>query len=164
MTRPPNENIAVRHLGVLRTELPSILAKCSDPSSPRMMRIIDDLAGDWRRLDERIEGLSTDITSLVEGHHWRHRYCAVVRASSGMLRHGAVDRRATLGAGNRPYEAQGSLPPLLTLHSRLNRHSACKLVSRGGVSIDQRRKHQPDGTVCLLHCSSKNGLRKDCSS
>src|SRR5258708_26183893 len=25
-----------------------------------------DLAGDWRRLDERIEGLSTDITSLVE--------------------------------------------------------------------------------------------------
>ena len=31
-----------------------------------MMRIIEDLAGDWRRLDERIEALSTDITSLVE--------------------------------------------------------------------------------------------------
>src|SRR2546427_1975587 len=50
----------------LRTELPGILAKRSDVLSPRMMRIIEDLAGDWRRLDERIEGLSTDIASLVE--------------------------------------------------------------------------------------------------
>jgi hypothetical protein len=30
-----------------------------------MMRLIEDLAGDWRRLDERIEGLSTDIANLV---------------------------------------------------------------------------------------------------
>jgi transposase len=29
------------------------------------MRIIEDLAGDWRRLDERIEGLSTDIETLA---------------------------------------------------------------------------------------------------
>jgi transposase len=50
----------------LRTELPGILAKRSDVLSPRMMRIIEDLAGDWRRLDERIEGLSTDITSVAE--------------------------------------------------------------------------------------------------
>src|SRR6266849_3582647 len=50
----------------LRTELPGILGKRSDVLSPRMMRIIEDLAGDWRRLDERIEGLSTDIRSLVE--------------------------------------------------------------------------------------------------
>jgi transposase len=33
--------------------------------SPRMMRLIEDLAGDWRRLDERIEGLSTDIANVV---------------------------------------------------------------------------------------------------
>ena len=59
--------IAVRQgLRFLRTELPSILAKRSDVLSSRMMRIIEDLAGDWRRLDERIEGLSADITSLVE--------------------------------------------------------------------------------------------------
>ena len=57
--------IAVRQgLRFLRTELPGILAKRSDALSPRMMRIIED--GDWRRLDERIEGLSADITSLVE--------------------------------------------------------------------------------------------------
>src|SRR5262245_51998401 len=59
--------IAVRPgLRFLRTELPGTLAKRSDVLSPRMMRIIEGLAGDWRRLDERIESLSTDITSLVE--------------------------------------------------------------------------------------------------
>jgi transposase len=26
-----------------------------------MVRVIEDLAGDWRRLDERIEGLSSEI-------------------------------------------------------------------------------------------------------
>jgi len=40
----------------LRAELPGILATRSDVLSPRMLRIIEDLAGDWRRLDERIEG------------------------------------------------------------------------------------------------------------
>jgi transposase len=34
--------------------------------SPRMMRIIEELAGDWHRLDERIEGLSTDIKTLAD--------------------------------------------------------------------------------------------------
>src|SRR3989454_9434009 len=59
--------IAMRQgLRFLRTELPGILAKRADRLSPRMMRIIEGLAGDWRRLDERIESLSTDITSLVE--------------------------------------------------------------------------------------------------
>jgi transposase len=50
----------------LRTELPGVLAERSDAVSPRMMRIIEDLAEDWRRLDERIESLSVDISSLVE--------------------------------------------------------------------------------------------------
>jgi transposase len=50
----------------LRTELPNILAKRSDVLSPRMMRIIEELAGDWHQLDERIEGLSTDIKALAD--------------------------------------------------------------------------------------------------
>ena len=59
--------VAVRQgLRFLRTELPGILAKRSDVLSPRMMRIIENLAVDWRRLDERIEGVSTDITRVVE--------------------------------------------------------------------------------------------------
>src|SRR4030088_521771 len=42
----------------LRAGLPSILATPPDVLSPRMVRVIEDLAGDWRRLDERTEGLS----------------------------------------------------------------------------------------------------------
>src|SRR5260221_14717489 len=63
----PSKRAEVRQgLRFLRTELPNILAKRSDVLSPRMTSIIEDLAADWRRLDERIEGLSADITSLVE--------------------------------------------------------------------------------------------------
>jgi transposase len=49
----------------LRTELPDILARRTDVLSPRMLRLIEDLAGDWRRLDERIEGLSSEIARLA---------------------------------------------------------------------------------------------------
>jgi transposase len=59
--------VAVRPgLRFLRTELPGILATRSDVLSSRMMHVIEDLAGDWRRLDERIDGLSTDIKGLAD--------------------------------------------------------------------------------------------------
>jgi transposase len=58
--------IAVRQgLRFLRTELPGILATRSEALSPRMVRLIEDLAGDWRRLDERIGGLSGEINALA---------------------------------------------------------------------------------------------------
>src|SRR5438552_4500762 len=58
--------IAVRQgLRSLRSELPGILATRTDVLSPRMLRIIEALAGDWRRLDERIEGLSSEIETLA---------------------------------------------------------------------------------------------------
>src|SRR5262250_2940801 len=58
--------VAVRQgLRFLRTELPIILAQRADVLSPRMMRIIEDLTVDWRRLDERIEGLSAEITAMA---------------------------------------------------------------------------------------------------
>ena len=60
--------IAVRQgLHFLRAELPGILAKCTDVLSPRMLHLIEDLATDWRRLDERIEGLSDEIGAIA-GH------------------------------------------------------------------------------------------------
>jgi transposase len=58
--------IAVRQgLHFLRAELPGILAMRTDVLSPRMVRIIEDLATDWRRLDQRIEGLSDEIGALA---------------------------------------------------------------------------------------------------
>lgn len=58
--------IAVRQgLRYLRTELPSILACHTEVLSPRMIRVIEELAEDWRRLDERIARLSADISALA---------------------------------------------------------------------------------------------------
>ena len=58
--------VAVRQgLRFLRAELPRILAIRCDVLSPRIVRVLEDLAGDWRRLDERIEGLSSEIEVLA---------------------------------------------------------------------------------------------------
>jgi len=45
----------VRYLGI----------EVDDVLSPRMVRVIEGLAGDWRRLDERIEGLSSEIEAVA---------------------------------------------------------------------------------------------------
>src|ERR1700688_2737885 len=58
--------IAVRQgLRFLRAELPGVLATRTDALSPRMLRVIEELAGDWRRLDQRIDGLTGEIEALA---------------------------------------------------------------------------------------------------
>ena len=58
--------VAVRQgLRFLRAELPRILATPCDGLSPRMVRVLEELSCDWRRLDERIEGLSSEIEALA---------------------------------------------------------------------------------------------------
>jgi hypothetical protein len=58
--------VAIRQgLRFLRAELPRILATSPDVLSARMVRVIRDLAEDWRRLDERIDQLSSEITVLA---------------------------------------------------------------------------------------------------
>jgi len=58
--------IAVRQgVRFLRAGLPSILATPPDVLSPRMAQLIEGLAGDWRWLDARIEGLSSEIEALA---------------------------------------------------------------------------------------------------
>src|SRR5437763_11997135 len=49
----------------LRAELPRILATPPDVLSPCMVHVIEGLAGDWRRLDERIEGISGEIEAIA---------------------------------------------------------------------------------------------------
>jgi transposase len=55
-------------LRFLRQQLPDILAKRIDVLSPRMIRIIEDLIGDWWRLDERIEHVTTEIEVLARSN------------------------------------------------------------------------------------------------
>ena len=75
--------IAVRQgLRFLRAELPDILAKRTDVLSPRMLRIVEDLSRDWRRLDERIEGLSSEIEALAR----QDQGCARLMSVPGIAR------------------------------------------------------------------------------
>src|SRR6202008_4409510 len=50
----------------LRTELPRILATPPDVLSPRVVRVIERLTEDWRRLDQRITELSNEIEELAK--------------------------------------------------------------------------------------------------
>src|SRR5438034_7101610 len=50
----------------LRKALSAILSSNSPTLSPRMVRLIGDLAEDWRRLDERIATVSAEIEALAE--------------------------------------------------------------------------------------------------
>ena len=54
-----------QELRFLRAELPGILATRTDALLPRMLRILEDLMADWRRLDARIEDLSSEIEALA---------------------------------------------------------------------------------------------------
>src|SRR5947199_1499380 len=58
--------VAVRQgLRFLRAELPRILATPPDALSPRLLRVIEALAGDWSPLDERIDDLTGEIEALA---------------------------------------------------------------------------------------------------
>ena len=50
----------------LRKALSDILSASSLTLSPRMVRVISDLAEDWRRLDDRIASVSAEIEALAE--------------------------------------------------------------------------------------------------
>jgi transposase len=49
----------------LRQQLPQILATRTDVVSPRMIRIIGDLIGDWEYLDDRITRVTDEIEELA---------------------------------------------------------------------------------------------------
>jgi transposase len=61
-----DRGVAIRQsLRFLRAELPRILATPPDVLAPRMVCVIEGLAEDWRRLDERIGYLSDEIAALA---------------------------------------------------------------------------------------------------
>jgi len=49
----------------LRKALPEILSSKSDALSPRMISLIGELIQDWRRLDDRIASVSTEIEAMA---------------------------------------------------------------------------------------------------
>jgi transposase len=53
-------------LHFLHQSLPDIVGKRVDVLSPRMVRIVTELAGDWRWVDERIETVTGEIEALAK--------------------------------------------------------------------------------------------------
>ena len=49
----------------LRRALPEILAARADELTPRMLRVIEGLTGDWRQLDARIDEVTSEIERLA---------------------------------------------------------------------------------------------------
>ena len=96
----------------LRGELPRILAAPSDVLSPRMTRIIEELAADWRRLDERIERLSSEIELLARNDAGCERLMSVPGIGPSHLeRHGGRNRhRRCLLQGARLCRLAGAGP------------------------------------------------------
>jgi transposase len=69
--------IAIRQgYRALRAELPRALTM-TDRLTPRMVHIVEDLAGDWRRLDERIEAVSVEIEELAHADEGAVRLMSV---------------------------------------------------------------------------------------
>jgi transposase len=61
----------------LRAALPDILGREGDRLSPRMVRMIAELSGDWRHLDERLESVTGEIEALARADETCRRLMSV---------------------------------------------------------------------------------------
>ena len=81
--------------GTLRKILPSVLAQRTDVLSPRMIRLIEELADDWRRLDDRVDAVTSEVHALARQDECCRRLTSV--PGIGALTASAVV--ATIGNG-----------------------------------------------------------------
>jgi transposase len=80
---------------MLRKILPSVLAQRTDVLSPRMIRLIEELADDWRRLDDRVDAVTSEVQALARQDEGCRRLMSV--PGIGALTASAVV--ATIGNG-----------------------------------------------------------------
>ena len=129
----------------LRAELPRILVMPPDVLSPRMVRIIEDLAGDWRRLDERVESLSNEIETIARQDAGCERLMSVPGIGpiissaivAAILFH-LVQANASSGAASSP----GTEGGLLALLRHAEAISLCPMF-RGGSEVTGNRPKPP---------------------
>jgi transposase len=79
----------------LREILPSVLAQRTDVLSPRMIRLIEELADDWRRLDDRVDAVTSEVQALARQDEGCRRLMSV--PGIGALTASAIV--ATIGNG-----------------------------------------------------------------
>jgi transposase len=159
--------VAVRQgLRFLRTELPRILAAPSDVVSPHMVRIIEELAGDWRRLDERIRALSDEIEAIAR----RDVGCARLMSVPGVGPIVSSAMVAAIGAGDafakgRDFAAWLGLVPkqistgdrtiLGSISKRGNRYLRVLFVQAAWVVLVKRKSRERLGLDRWLEAAKK---------
>jgi transposase len=83
--------------GPLRKALVDILASGPGAVSPRILRLLEDLAIDWRRVDERIDAVSAEIEALAQADESCQRLMTV--PGIGPIISSAVVAAISNGAG-----------------------------------------------------------------
>lgn len=79
----------------LRQMLPSVLAERTDVLSPRVIRLVEELAQDWRRIDDRVDAVSGQSRTLARQDESFQRLMSV----PGTGRMTASAMVATIGNG-----------------------------------------------------------------
>src|SRR5262249_3111084 len=154
----------------LRAELPRILAASCDGLSPRMVRVLEDLTGDWRRLDERIEGLSSEIEVLARQDAGCERLMSV--PGIGPIISSAIV--AAIGGGDAfskgrdfaawlwlvPRQISTRDPPLLgKISKRGNRYLLVLFVQAAWVVLIKPKSWQRHGLKPWLEAAKKRSSR-----
>jgi transposase len=150
----------------LRAELPGILAAPSEVLSPRMTRIIEELATDWRRLDERIEQLSSEIALLAH----RDAGCARLMSVPGIGPVISSAMVAAIGAGDafskgRDFAAWLGLVPrqmstgdrtiLGSISKRGNRYLRALFVQAAWVVLIRQKNWERHGLKSWIEAARK---------
>jgi hypothetical protein len=78
-----------------------------------MLRVIEELAGDWRRLDQRIDGLSGEIEALARQDQACSRLTRVILAPcSARSRRGLATPEPAASQARRPAPARDAIDVL----------------------------------------------------
>jgi transposase len=139
--------ITVRQgLAPLRQALPGILGSYSDALSLRIVRLIADLAEDWRQLDERIAAVSAEIEALAAQDEHCQRLMSV--PGVGPIISSAVVAAIGTGAGFRQGRDFGAWLGLVPKQESTGDRTILGKISKHGnkagaeAGID-RRSHHP---------------------
>src|SRR5262249_44491985 len=150
----------------LRTWVPRLLAPPSEVVSPRMVRIIEGLADGWRRLDERIEGLSREIEAMAR----QDAGCARLTSVPGIGPIIASAMVAAIGTGDtfakgRDFAAwlglvpkqisTGDRPILGNISKRGDRHRRVLCVQAAGVRLVRLKNWERHGLKSWLEAARR---------
>ena len=107
--------------------------------SPRMVRVIEDLAGDWHRLDERIEGLSGEIGAIARQDAGCERLMSV--PSRGLAFSSGYASEAPAASWRLPFRALTWRWAVAVLGDGCPHHSGHLLIRCAGFPSTRARSH-----------------------